>query len=91
MKATTETLRIALALAQEGTVMLNTTPEISMNPQNQMVLRWKTPECDMEIQIRDDGKINWYRTKEGASTGTEGWVRYREGRNPWSDPWGYVA
>lgn len=49
-------------------------------------LLWNLPHERMEIRVRDDGKINWYRTSSDRSTGNEGWSRYVPGSR-FGDPW----
>jgi len=85
MKLTPEVLGIALAISQAGILKFGEYPTMTAN-QDWLVLTWQRPFA-LEVRIREDGMINWYRVAHGMSSGTEGWVRYQEGRNPMSDPW----
>lgn len=87
MRLTPEILGTALSISQVGVLKFGEYPTASVDKhEGWLVLTWRRP-YELEIRIREDGMINWYRTASGVSSGTEGWVRYQEGRNPMSDPW----
>ena len=86
MKLSSEISGIALSLTQAGTLKYRAeNPTCTTNPE-ELILTWREPFA-LEIRIREDGRINWYRVADGVCSGSEGWVRYQEGRNPMSDPW----
>lgn len=87
MRVTPEILGTALSIAQVAVLKFGEYPTASVDPNELwLVLTWRLPFY-LQVRIRQDGLINWYRSVHGVDSGTEGWVRYQEGRNPMSDPW----
>lgn len=80
---TRTSLKRASLLASEGTLIYGTEPTVGCDGEGNITLLWVARGVRMEMRVRDDGKINWYRVDENRATGNEGWSRHSPLNMPW--------